>query len=163
MYASHLSYNIRKLPALLGLVSRVFLCTARHRTWQAENPISWRCTDLLVKPRCMDSHGKRACGFPISRICTEQHGRSLFIWIITWHRLWSSILHDAAHGKHRAPLHGCARTPPCTDLHGTDQIRRCTDLHGKRATRSLNARNCMDSMQLPCHFHVGARHCTAVS
>ena len=70
-------YIIRKLPALHRLVARVVFCTAQHCTWQAKNPIARRCTDLLLKPRCTDLHGKRASGCRISRIRTVQHGRSL--------------------------------------------------------------------------------------
>ena len=141
-----------KLPALHGFVSWAVFCTSRHCTWRANNPIAWRCTDLLVNPQSKDLHRKRASGLPISRICTVQHGRSLFIWILSWHCVWSSVQHDAAHDK-----------PPCKDLHETAQSHRCTDLQGRRATGSSNARNCTDSMQLPCGFHVDARHCTAVS
>ena len=148
---------------------------ARHGTARGRQrtPIARSCTDRLVKPRCTDLHGKRASGFRISRICTVLHGRSLFIWILIWHCLWSSIhmnlnlslpteLHQDP-AKHRAPIARICTDPPCTDLHGPAQIRRCTELHGKRATGSLNARNCTDSMQLPCHFHVGTCHCTAIS
>ena len=68
------------------------------RTQEAEKSRS--CTDQLTctelhgpaqTRRCTELHGKRASGFRISRICTVQHGRSLFIWILIWHCLWSSI------------------------------------------------------------------------
>ena len=141
---------------------------ARHGTARGRQrtPIARSCTDRLVKPRCTDLHGKRASGFRISRICTVLHGRSLFIWILIWHCLWSSIhmnlnlslpteLHQDP-AKHRAPiarictdppLHGFARTCPNSMMHGfarktCNWIPKCTSLHGFHASALSFSRRC---------------------
>ena len=106
--------------------------TALHVAGKQRTPIARSCTDLLVKPRCTDLHGKRASGFRISRICTVQHGRSLFIWILIWHCLWSSIQHDAAHGKHRAPIARiCTELLKYTDARiYTENMQQDPQMHG---------------------------------
>ena len=112
---------IRKLPALHGLVSHVFV--ARHAT--ARGKQQNLCT-ALHGPACKAAmHGFAWTTCKWIPNFTGLNGtalRSLFIWIITWHRLGSSMQHDAAHGKRRAPLHGFAWTSACTDLHGPAQI-----------------------------------------
>ena len=176
------------MPALHGFVSRVVFCTARHCTWQAKNP---HCTELHGPAGKATMHGfaRKTCKWIPN--FTDLHGTAWKVPVhmdpnlallmelnsyesqsVTAYGAPSRPCQITGHGFHgttlpmasiEPPLHGFARTPPCTDLHGPAQIRRCTDLHGKRATGSLNARNCTDSMQLPYHFHVGARHCTAIS
>ena len=126
-------YMCRKLPALHGFVSWVLSCSEQHCTWHAKNPIVRRCTDLLVNQRCTDLQGKRACGFRISRICTVQHGGSLFIWIPsgTAYRAQVSM---------KLPM--AAMEPHCTDFHARPLAQICTDL------RKFDvARNCTENVQ----------------
>ena len=108
----------------LHVASKETHCTALHGPGEAMMHRFTRNTSKWI-PNFLDSHGT-AWQAPAHMDRT-------------WHRLWSSIHCDAAHGEHRAPMHGFAWTPRCTDSHRPAQIGRCTDLHGKRATVSLNA------------------------
>ena len=74
--------HIRKLPVLHGFVSRVFVCTARHSTWQAKNH---HCTELHRPAGRATMHGfaRKTCKWiPNFTDFTVRHERSLFIWIL---------------------------------------------------------------------------------
>ena len=173
------------MPALHGFVSRVFFCTAWHCTWQAKSP---HCTELHGPASKATMHGlaRTTCKWipsftDLHRTAWKHMDPNLSLLMelnsyesqsVTAYGAPSRHCQIMGHGFHgttlpmasiEPPLHGLARTPPGTRLYGPAHIRRCTDLHGKHATGLLNAWHCTDSMQLPCHFHVVARHCTAPS
>ena len=152
--------NSRKVPALHGFVSQVVFCTAQHCTWQANNP---HCTELHRPagkatmhgfagktckwiPNFTDLHGT-AWKVPVKSLCPIKTLPNLGPWL-SWH--------DAAHGKHRAPiarictdppLHGFARTCPNSTMHGfarktCNRILKCTELHGFHAAALSFLRGC---------------------
>ena len=161
-----------------------FFCTALKCSWQAKNS---GCTDLHgpAGKATMPGLARRTCKWVPTftyfhgttrkvRVHVDAHLALLmrlnsWIWICHCLSKPYQIMGQACHGTTLPMasigprLHGFARPHACADLHEPALMPRCTGLHGKRAMGSLHARNCTDSMQLPCHCHVGARHCTAIS
>ena len=62
---------MRKVPALHGFVSRLVVCSVRHRTWQAKNP---HCTGLHGPAGRATMHGLAQKTCKLIPNCTALHG-----------------------------------------------------------------------------------------